>query len=313
MHTVENVQATVPQGGIPTWDEGDKRRQMKYILILIGVLVVAAWIAIIYWVIFFPKDPLQKATAIVGNDLLIILAPVLAAATGVERSLETFFNIIENSFKTMVAYLGRGLRWLKNSEIEVQQARQWLADISTRYADEMQTLQINGQSIRQLTGEAQNKMVAANAMLQLAQQRLEAAEENLSDVSSSDGYRRVKTAASVVLGLMLGVIVAQLGSLQMFALMGVSAVPITVDIFLTGLIIGSGSYPVHSLVGILQQGKDTLDSVKGYFNRSAPEAQATRQRITTVQAPTSPGESAQVQQSVIETTTAKTTEEGSSK
>jgi len=313
MHTVENVQATVPQGGIPTWDEGDKRRQMKYILILIGVLVVAAWIAIIYWVIFFPKDPLQKATAIVGNDLLIILAPVLAAATGVERSLETFFNIIENSFKTMVAYLGRGLRWLKNSEIEVQQARQWLADISTRYADEMQTLQINGQSIRQLTGEAQNKMVAANAMLQLAQQRLEAAEENLSDVSSSDGYRRVKAAASVVLGLMLGVIVAQLGSLQMFALMGVSAVPITFDIFLTGLIIGSGSYPVHSLVGILQQGKDTLDSVKGYFNRSAPEAQATRQRITTVQAPTSPGESAQVQQSVIETTTAKTTEEGSSK
>ena len=313
MHTVENVQATIPQGGMPTWDEGDKRRQMKYILIFIGLLVVAAWVAIIYWVIFFPKDPLQKATAIVGNDLLIILAPVLAAATGVERSLETFFNIIENSFKTMVAYLGKGMRWLKNSEIEVQQARQWLADISTRYAEEMQTLQINGQSIRQLTGEAQNKMVAANAMLQLAQQRLEAAEENLSDVSSSDGYRRVKAAASVVLGLMLGVIVAQLGSLQMFALMGVSAVPITVDIFLTGLIIGSGSYPVHSLVGILQQGKDTLDSVKGYFNRSAPEAQATRQRITTVQAPTSPGESAQVQQSVIETTTAKTTEEGSGK
>ena len=309
MSTVESVQHNMQQGGMPTWDEGDKRRQMKYILAGIVVLVIVAWVAIILWVIFFPEDQLPKATARASNDLLIILAPVLAAATGVERSLETFFNIVENSFKTMVAYLGRGLRWLKNSEVEVDQARQWLADVSTRYADEMQTLQIKGPSIRQLTGEAQDKMATANAMLQLARQRLESAEENLSDLSQSDGYRGVKAAASVILGLMLGVIVAQLGSLQMFALMGVDVVPVKFDIFITGLIIGSGSYPVHSLVGILQQGKDTLDSVKGFYNRSAPEAQATRQRITTVQQPTAPGEPVHVEQSVIETTTAKTTEE----
>lgn len=295
-------------GGAPQWDEGTKRRQMKYILTGISTLVFAAWVAIIYWVMASPGA--TEAKAIVGNNLTIILAPVLAAATGVERSLETFFNIIENSFKTMVAYLGKGLRWLKNSEIEVQQARQWLADVSTRYADEMQTLQISGQSIRQLTGEARNKMAAANAMLQLAQQRLEAAEDNLSDVTRSDGYRSVKSAASIVLGLMLGVIVAQLGSLQMFEMMGVGVVPVKVDIFITGLIIGSGSYPVHSLVGILQQGKDTLDSVKGYFNRLSPEAQAIKQRITTVQPPTEAGEPALVQQSVVETTTAKTTDEG---
>jgi len=84
-------------------------------------------------------------------------------------------------------------------------------------------------------------------------------------------------------------------------------------VLITGLVIGSGSYPVHSLVGILQQGKDTLDSVKGYFNRSAPSGQAVEQRITTVQPSTSPGEPARVQQAVIETTTAKTTEEGPNK
>lgn len=286
--------------GAPKWDESKKRSQMKFVLTAIVTLVVALWVAIIYWVIASPDA--QKAVRIEGNSLLIILAPVLAAATGVERSLETFFNIIENGFKTMVAYLGKGLRWLKNSEIEVQQARQWLADISTRYAEEMQGLQITGQSVKELTGEAQGKILAANAMLQLAQQRLQSAEDNLSGVSSSDEYRSVKAAASIVLGLMLGVIVAQLGSLQMFALMGVTAVPSKIDIFITGLVIGSGSYPVHSLVGILQQGKDTLDSVKGYFNRSAPSVQ---QRVTTL---LPPSESPTSQPAVVETT-AKSVEE----
>lgn len=289
-------------GGAPQWDEGDKRRQMKYVLIGIIVLVVAFWVAIIYWVIIFPENQLQKASAIAGDNLVVILAPVLAAATGVERSLETFFNILENSFMTMVAYLGKGLRWLKNSEIEVKQARQWLADVSARYADEMKTLQINDQSIRQLTGEAQNKMVDATAMLRLAQQRLEAAEGNLSDLSNSNGYRGVKAAASIVLGLMLGVIVAELGSLQMFALMGVDVVPTKIDIFITGLVIGSGSYPVHSLVGILQQGKDTLDSVKGYYNRSAP---AVQQRITSLL----PASASPTSQPAVIETTAKSVEE----
>jgi len=283
-------------GGAPQWDEGKKRGQMKFILYGIVVLVVAFWIAIIYWVITFPTDQLPKATAIAGSSLVITLAPVLAAATGVERSIETFFNLIENNFKTMVAYLGRGLRWLKNSEIEVKQARQWLADVSTRYAEEMQGIQISGQPVQQFTSEAQTKMAAANAMLGLAQARLQSAEDNLSDASTSDGYRGIKAAASIILGLMLGVIVAQLGSLQMFALMGLSVVPIKFDIFITGLIIGSGAYPVHSLVGILQQGKDTLDSVKGYFNRAAP---AVQQSVRTL---IPPSESPTGQATVIETT-----------
>jgi exonuclease VII small subunit len=292
---------------MPTWDEEAKRRQTRYMLVGITILVIAAWVAIIFWIIKAP--PGAEAAAITGNNLTIILAPILAAATGVERSLETFFNIVENSFKTMVAYLGKGLRWLKNSEIEVQQARQWLADVSTRYAEEMQTLQVQGLSVQQVTREMQSKMTEANAMMALAQQRLEAAEANLADLSDSDAYRNVKAAASIILGLMLGVIVAQVASLQMFALMGVPVVPVKFDIFITGLIIGSGSYPVHSLVGILQQGKDTLDSVKGYFNRAAPIAQAVQQKITTVQSSEDTGEPI-VKQAVIETTTEKTTDEG---
>ena len=85
-------------------------------------------------------------------------------------------------------------------------------------------------------------------------------------------------------------------------MLGVAAVPARIDVLITGLIIGSGSYPVHSLDGILQQGKDTLDSVKGYFNRSAPSVQ---QRVTSV---LSAAESPTSTPAILETT-AKSAEE----
>ena len=56
-----------------------------------------------------------------------------------------------------------------------------------------------------------------------------------------------------------------------------------------------------SLAALQQQSKDTLDSAKGYFNRLSP---AFKTETTTVP-PTAPGESL-----VVETTTAKTTDEG---
>jgi hypothetical protein len=87
----------------------------------------------------------------------------------------------------------------------------------------------------------------------------------------------------------------------MFALLGIGTIPARFDVFITGLVIGSGSYPVHSLVGILQQGKDALDSAKGYFNRLAP---AVKTETTTVP-PSAAGEPV-----VVETTTAKSTDEG---
>lgn len=311
MHAVESVQPSIPQGGMPTWDEQKQFfKTRNWFRILVAVIVVF-WLALIIWVLAIaPITDAQAAQLEVGMTMAMILAPVLAAATAVERTLETTFNVIEGNWRTMIAYLGRGLRWLKSAEVEVKQARQFLADVADKYNEEMKNIQLGQLSASALTAEMQARMEVANRMLGLAQQRLKDAEGNLAAVTSSDSYIRAKAAASIIVGLMLGVIVAALSQLQMFAMLGIGLVPARIDVLITGLIIGSGAYPVHSLVGILQQGKDTLDSVKGYFNRSAPEAQATRQRITTVQTPTAPGESAHVQQAVIETTTAKTTEEG---
>ena len=309
--SVSESAISVIQGGMPTWSDKDQFFKTRRWFRILAAAVIILWMLLIAWILVSPIPDAQALPLAVGANLSLVLAPVLAAAAAVERTLESTFNILEGSWRTMIAYLGRGLRWLKNAETEVQQARQFLNDVSDKYNAELQGIQFGQTSVASLTDEVRDRIAAGSKLMEIAQLRLEKAESNLADLTSSDGYISAKAAASVVLGLMLGVIIAGIGQLQMFAMLGIDAVPAQIDVLITGLVIGSGSYPVHSLVGILQQGKGAVDSVKGYFNRLAPEAQASRQRITTVQAPTEAGEPARIQQAVVETTTAKTTEEGS--
>jgi len=268
---VSNLSVRTPEpGGMPSPEAIFKQHvaTRRWFLFLVLLMVLLS-LGLIVWVFFIASiEKATVATLAPAANLTLILAPVLAAAAGVERTLETTFNIMENSWKKLVAYLGKGLRWLNSAELEVESARQWLADVSTRYNQELRSLQIReGMSVGELSNEMQDKISSAKAMLDLALKRLDDAENNLSNVTSSDGYRSAKAAASIVLGLIIGVIVSALGQLQMFAMLGIGSVPPRVDVFITGLVIGTGSYPVHSLVGILQQTKDTLDGAKGYLNR----------------------------------------------
>jgi len=299
--------------GMPAWDNEKKFLNTRAWFRVLVIVFIILWLILIAWVLLSPIKDAEALPLAVGANLTIVLAPVLAAAAAVERTLESIFNVLENSWRTMVAYLGRGLRWLKNAEVEVQQARQFLANASEKYNAELRDIQFGGASASALADQIQAKVTSANKLMVLAQQRLENAEGNLAAATSSPSYVNAKAAASIVLGLMLGVIIAAVGQLQMFAMLGIGIVPAQIDVLITGLVIGSGSYPVHSLVGILQQGKGTVDSVKGYLNRLSPEAQAIRQKITTVQSPTEAGEPAQIQQSVVETTTAKSSGEETNK
>ncbi len=303
--SASNVSAV--QGGMPLWSDRDQFfKTRRWFRVLVSVIVVL-WGILIAWILVSPINDAEALPLVVGANLTIVLAPVLAAAAAVERTLESMFNVLEGSWRTMVAYLGRGLRWLKNAEIEVQQARQFLADASEKYNSELQEIQFGPASAATIADEVQAKVASANKLMVIAQLRLENAESNLAEVTSSESYISAKAAASIILGLMLGVIIAAIGQLQMFAMLGIGIVPAQIDVLITGLVIGSGSYPVHSLVGILQQGKGAVDGVKGYLNRLSPEVQATREKTTTVRSEA--GEPAQVQQSVIETTTAKSTSE----
>jgi hypothetical protein len=278
------------------WDERDKffsTRRIVKVLIVAGVI---AWLVLFGWVFFvaiITKADVRQLP--VGVDLSIVLAPIIAAAAGVERMLETMFNVIEGSWHTLVAYLGYGFRWLKSAEVEVSEAREWLSHTAAIYNSTsaqnnmemaaLMKLAPNNQqlAVTNLPPEISQRMSAlaqkavqetdqAKQLMVAAQERLSAAESKLGGLTDSQGYKSSKAAVSIVLGLMLGIIVATVAQLQMFALLGIGLVPAHIDVLITGLIIGSGSYPVHSLVGILQQGKNALDGLQGYLNNATPGA-----------------------------------------
>jgi len=275
---------------VPKWDPQRKRQVTRYIFAAGLGVVLACWIVTLYWIFGIAAiSDAEPARSLTGVDLAVVLAPVLAAAAGVERLLETTFGIIEQYWMTLVAYLGRGLRWLRSAETEVQQARKWLAEMSVEAnrilsqlpttPEQLQAMipdQIDkGKTIEEWRAEvmdkAQKQLETANSMMALAEQRLANAEHELANGVNSLDYKSAKRAASIVLGLWLGVIVAGVAQLQMFALLGVGIVPARIDVLFTGLVIGSGTYPVHSLVGVLQQAKDTLEGAQGFLKSKSDE------------------------------------------
>jgi hypothetical protein len=271
-----------PPAGMPLWDPQQQFIWTRRLLRLVILLLVFVWVFLLGWVFFYaPITQLNVTPLPVGANLTIVLAPIIAASTAVERGLETFFNVLEGRWHTLVAYLGRGLRWLKSAETEVQQSRQFLADVSEKYSAELQGIAVNDLTPTQLAASVGSRLGEAGRLMSLAEQRLAAAEANLSTVTSADSYVSAKAAAAIIIGLWLGIVLASIAQLQMFAMLGVGAVPARVDVFITGLIIGSGSNPVHSLIGLLQQGKDALDSVSDYWaNKSTtPPAPAVVQPI----------------------------------
>jgi hypothetical protein len=62
------------------------------------------------------------------------------------------------------------------------------------------------------------------------------------------------------LALFLGLVVAVLSDTGVFALLQVS-IPRVFDMLVTGLVIGAGSGPTHSLIGILQRAKNALENL----------------------------------------------------
>ena len=330
MSSQDPSKARASKGAVPQWDETWMRTRTRRLWFVgIGV-IVGIWAFLLIWVLFIAQiDEAIARPLEAGSDLTMVLAPVLASALGVERVLETLFNMIEGAWRTLVAYLGFGMRWLKSAQTEVAEARQWVQSMGAVYngtlavynkqmRDMLDQMDVSSTitsipdqldaAVKKLREEGEEKANAAKVLLEEAQRRLKEAEGKLASVTDSQDYRSAKGAATIVLGLMLGLIIATVGQIQAFALLGIGAVPARIDVLITGLIIGSGSYPVHSLVGILQQSKDALDGLGNFLNnRAAPSVQATEQRITTVQ-PGRPGQPPVVGQSLIQTTSAQSSE-----
>ncbi|MBI4670970.1 MAG: hypothetical protein HY741_04805 [Chloroflexi bacterium] len=218
------------------------------VAVLLGIFAGTIAFALSYPIVKTIPQPLAR-----GVDLAAVLAPIAVAALGIERMIEMMWNLIESYIRSFVAFLAGRSEWLRWANDELKAARERLAalaqegDPTLRVADMLPTSQ---DALYQLIERAANDVALAEA--------------RLATLTSTTQYRDAKRVISIVTSLILGLIVATVVGLQMFALLGIN-VNERVDILITGIAIGTGSTPVHSLIGILQQGKDTLDGIQGFL------------------------------------------------
>jgi hypothetical protein len=221
------------------------------LLVYGGIAVVLGVFAgTISFALTYPIPESQVRPLEMGVDLAVVLAPVIAAALGVERVIEMFWNLIESYVRSFVAFLAGRSEWLRWANDELKAARERLealaqeGDPTTRVSDMLPT---NQDALTQLIERAANDVALAEA--------------RLNSLMATQQYRDAKRVLSITISLILGIVVATVTGLQMFALLGIN-VNERIDILITGIAIGTGSTPVHSLVGILQQGKDALEGLQ---------------------------------------------------
>lgn len=200
--------------------------------------------------------PLQR-----GVELAVVLAPIVAAALGVERIIEMLWNLIESYIRSFVAFLAGRSEWLRWADDELKAARARLEQLA-----------FEGDPLPRVDDLLPTSQDALSQLIQRAADDLAIAEARLNSLTATAQYRDAKRVLSIVLSLLLGLIVATVLGLQMFALLGIN-VNERIDVIVTGIAIGTGATPVHSIIGILQQGKDALDGAQGLLKTRAAETQ----------------------------------------
>jgi len=199
----------------------------------------------------------QPAEAATGGEVALLLAPLVAAATAIERVIEMGFGWFESLVISASNFLNVGGSYVRWAREQVNKCRTAL-------------------------------LSAPEAGISAAEGALHDAEQRLKQWVESEPYVSIKKSLAVLLGIILGVIVAWVSKLQMFKLLGINLVVMNgaagnaamaqfltgVDITITGLIIGTGSAPVHSLIGILQKSKDAIDEARALARARSWQAMA---------------------------------------
>lgn len=189
------------------------------------------------------------------GDIAVVLAPLVAVSLAIERLLETAFDWFEQATRCTAEVLAA--------------PRETLDWIGREYQEAYEAAAAAAEAV------AVTLTPASLQALHEAEERLAKAEARLRSWTSAPEYRAWKRALSIWIGLLTGLIVAVIGDLGMFRALGIP-MPRILDMLVTGLIIGAGPGPMHSLIGILQSGKDAVNNLaelaKGKALRDAAQA-----------------------------------------
>lgn len=183
----------------------------------------------------------ESATASTGQ-IALLLTPLVAAAAAIERMIELIFD------------------WFEGTIMNVSKLPAQASDYLTWARKQVETYQ--------------NELLLAGpdlAKVREAEDKLLKARDRLTAYLSSPPYTLWKRRLALILGLTMGLIIAFAARLQMFQLLGIPMPGYLayVDMFITGLVIGTGSAPVHSLIGILQNTRDAIDGARALWKGKA--------------------------------------------
>jgi len=175
-----------------------------------------------------------------AGTVVSLLAPLLAAATAIERIIEMIFDWYESIILNAGSLIGQGKSYLG-----------WARDQVNKWRHAIEWDRLSGDALRE------------------AEDALEEAQERLISYLKSPLYTSRKRGLTLGLGIVLALIIAFLTQLRMFSLLGIELSWPWIDTFITGLIIGTGSAPVHSLIGLLQNTKNAVDQARALWSGRA--------------------------------------------
>ncbi len=185
----------------------------------------------------FGSAPIIQAS---NADLMSVLAPFLAVSVAIERLLETGFNWFEQSSRAVADIL-----------VAPRETLDW---IGREYQDAYQATKDAMETVGVDTTPEKLQLISN------AEDRLAKAEQRLRSWVDAPEYLAWKKALAIWFGLLIGLVISIIGDLGMMRYIGIPT-PRVIDMVITGLVIGSGSSPMHDLIGILQGGKNALSSL----------------------------------------------------
>ena len=177
-----------------------------------------------------------------GGEIQTLLLPLIAAATVVERLIEVIFDYYESTVLQISKFPGLASEYVAWTQKQLKDAKDAFKDTMTP------------------------------AEVSKAEQGLKDAQDRLAGFVKNPQYLSIKRALSMILGFVFGLIIAfSVKGLAILTLLGIElpAGFLWLDQLITGLLIGTGSAPMHSLIGLLQNTKDAVDSARALWKGEA--------------------------------------------
>lgn len=178
------------------------------------------------------------------SDVAIALAPLLALTLAIERLVETLFTYFEGKVGSVAKFSNLGVRSYNRMDAEFKNAMAQYNSILEKLS--AATQENHQQLMEELAG---------------VEAWVEAINKRIGTILKDPGYVAFKQRMSIWLGFVFGFVVAIFTDQGIFEYLQIG-VPRIVDMLITGAVIGAGAGPMHSLVGVLDGLKTTLQNFK---------------------------------------------------